>query len=155
MIIIKNGSSKYDNKLMVDTEVSEIKKTLETISGHQKVNLAYIFLDKDTNQKFFAERGKDVVNPHSGMLVNSQAVGSGFEFYLVAQQCNRGTVRPTFYKVAYCDSSLEEGLIEELMFSQCFNYMNWSGAIKVPAVLEYAKKLSMFVAQYLSEKCVG
>lgn len=89
------------------------------------------------------------------MLVNSEAVGKGFEFYLIAQQCNRGTVKPTFYKVVYSDSEVEEGVLEEFMYSQCFNYMNWTGSIKVPSVLQYAKKLSMFVGQYLNDKCVG
>lgn len=64
-------------------------------------------------------------------------------------------MRPTFYKVVYSDTALEEGVIEELMYSQCFNYMNWTGSIKVPSVLQYAKKLSMFVGQYLNDKCVG
>lgn len=64
-------------------------------------------LDKDTNQKFFLDKGRDICNPQSGLLVNSEAVGKGFEFYLVAQQCNKGTVKPTFYKVIYNDSSLE------------------------------------------------
>lgn len=107
IIIIKNGSTKYDNRLFIDTEVREIKKTIEAVSATHPISLAYVLLDKDTNQKFFTERGRDFVNPHSGMLVNSEAVGSGFEFYLVAQQCNRGTVRPTFYKVVYNDTSLE------------------------------------------------
>ena len=66
----------------------------------------YVMLDKDTNQKFFSEKGKDVGNPQSGLLVNSHAVGKNFEFYLVSQQVTRGTVKPTFFKVVYSDSQL-------------------------------------------------
>ncbi len=106
LILIKNGSTKYDNKLLVQTEVSEIKETLKALHSHP-AKLTYILLDKDTNQKFFAAQGQGIANPQSGMLVDCEAVGKGFEFYLVAQQCNRGTVRPTFYKIIYSDSSLE------------------------------------------------
>ena len=74
---------------------------------------------------------------------------------MVAQQCNRGTVRPTFYRALYSDSSLESGVIEELLYSQCFNYMNWTGSIKVPSVVQYAKKQAMLVGQYLGDNCVG
>jgi aubergine-like protein len=107
-------------------------------------------LDKNTSQKFFSSKGRDVINPSSGTLVNSEAVGKNFEFYLIAQQCNRGTVKPTYYKVAYCDSTLEEGVIEELIYNQCFNYMNWTGSIKVPSMLQYAKKLGSFIGQYIN-----
>ena len=64
-------------------------------------------------------------------------------------------MRPTFYRVLHSDTFLEEGVIEELLFSQCFNYMNWSGSIKVPSVMQYAKKLGMFAGQYLGSQCVG
>lgn len=112
----------------------------------------YIIIDKDVSLKLFNKRGNDIANPSSGTLINSEAVGNGFEFYLVAQQCNRGTVKPTFYKVIYSDSILEEGLVQDLLFTQCFNYMNWSGSIKVPNIMQYAKKLGMFVGQYINNE---
>jgi aubergine len=155
VLIIKNGSTKYDNRTVVQAEVAEIKEVLKSVHRQHDIRLLYLLLDKDTNQKFFAEKGRDMANPQSGLLVNSQAVGQGFEFYLVAQQCNRGTVRPTFYRCVFSDSALEEGVVEELLFGQCFNYMNWTGSIKVPSVIQYAKKLSMFAGQYIGENCVG
>jgi hypothetical protein len=45
LIIIKNGSTKYENKLLIDTEVNEVKQTLES-AINSKVNLAYMLLDK-------------------------------------------------------------------------------------------------------------
>jgi aubergine-like protein len=44
---------------------------------------------------------------------------------------------------------MEEGKLQELTFSQCFNYVNWTGSIKVPAVLQYAKKCVKFGAEVL------
>jgi hypothetical protein len=29
--------------------------------------------------------------------------------------------------------------------------MNWTGAIKVPGMLQYAKKLGMFIGQYINK----
>jgi hypothetical protein len=54
--------------------------------------------------------------------------------------------------VAYSDSCLEEGVIEELIYSQCFNYMNWTGSIKVPGVLQYAKKLGAFIGEHYNQE---
>ena len=155
IILVKNGSTKYDNSTLISAEIKEAKDVVKSIQKSENTKLIYVVLDKDTNQKFFFEKGREFGNPQSGLLVNSEAVGKGFEFYLIAQQCNKGTVKPTFYKVIYNDSNIDEGLVEELIYSQCFNYMNWTGSIKVPSVMQYAKKLSMFAGQYLGEECVG
>jgi len=64
-------------------------------------------------------------------------------------------VRPTLYKVIYSNSTLEEGVVEEFLYGQCFNYMNWTGSIKIPCVMQYAKKLSMFVGQHMGGAGVG
>lgn len=42
-------------------------------------------------------------------------------------------------------------MIQELVYVLCFSYMNWSGAIRVPAPCQYAHKLSVFVSQHLNE----
>ena len=35
------------------------------------------------------------------------------------------------------------------MYSQCFSYANWTGSIKIPAILQYAKKFSRFCSEVL------
>lgn len=152
VLILKNGSAKYDLAFILQTEITEMKEILKAASkNYSPIRLIYTLVDTNSSQKFFSERGGNTVNPSSGVLINTEAVGKGFEFYLIAQHCNKGTVKPTFYKVVYSDSSIEEGLVEELLYTQCFNYMNWSGSIKIPSVLQYAKKLGMFVGQYLDQ----
>lgn len=153
VILIKNGTTKLDLGSLIQAEVQEIKDILKSVcKASECIRLTYIVLDKNASQKFFIEKGNDISNPISGTLVNSEAVGKNFEFYLIAQQCNRGTVKPTYYRVAYTDSQLEEGVIQELIYSQCFNYMNWTGSIKVPGTLQYAKKLGAFVGQYINKE---
>jgi aubergine len=113
VLIIKNGTIKMDQAASIQAEVVETKEILKSVSkNHDPIRLTYIMLDKNSSQKFFLEKGDNILNPNSGTLINSEAVGKNFEFYLVAQQCNRGTVKPTYYKVAYSDSTLEEGVIE-------------------------------------------
>ena len=36
-----------------------------------------------------------------------------------------------------------------ILFSQCFNYVNYTGAIKQPGVLQYAIKCAKFGAEVL------
>ena len=69
---------------------------------------------------------------------------------MVSQFSNRGCTVPNHYKVIYCDSKMEEGFLQEIIFSQCFNYVNWTGSIKIPGPLQYAKKLAKFAAETLN-----
>ena len=74
LILIKNGSTKYDNKTIIDAEVGEIKEILKSFQPHISTKIIYVLLDKDTNQKFFVDRGRDIINPESGILVDAHAV---------------------------------------------------------------------------------
>ncbi len=84
-----------------------------------------------------------------GTLVSSGVVGVDYDFFIVSQQSSKGCVVPNHYRVVYNTGSLEEGELQELIYSQCFNYANWSGSIKVPAILQYAKKCGKFSAEVL------
>jgi hypothetical protein len=44
---------------------------------------------------------------------------------------------------------VEEGILHELIFNQCFNYVNWTGSIKIPGILQYAKKCARFACEVL------
>ena len=41
------------------------------------------------------------------------------------------------------------------MYKLCYLYYNWSGSIKVPAPVHYAKKLAFMVGDHLSVKGDG
>ena len=62
-----------------------------------------------------------------------------------------GTAKPTHYRVIYDTTGLPEDAMQELVYSQCFNYFNWSGSVRVPAPVMYAHKLADLVANHLGE----
>lgn len=113
--------------------------------------LTFVTVNKNSKQKFFSQ-GRTTTNPGCGTLINSKIVSKNYDFYLISQYCNRGTVKPIHYKVLYTDSKMEEGVLQELIYCQSFNYMNWSGSIRVPSVLQYAIKLASFVSKYISKE---
>lgn len=106
--------------------------------------------NKNSKQKFFLE-SRNMMNPGHGTLINSKVVSKNYDFYLIAQQCNRGTVKPVHYKVLFTDSKIEEGVLQELIYDQSFNYMNWSGSVRVPSVLQYSTKLCDFVTEHIGD----
>ena len=68
---------------------------------------------------------------------------------MVSPFSNKGSTVPNHYKIIYADSKIEIGLIQEVIFSQCFNYVNWTGSIKIPGILQYAKKSAKFISEVL------
>lgn len=94
-----------------------------------------------TSERFFTPNGENV---RAGTLINSEIVSKDYDFFLVSQSSNRGCSVPNHYKVIFNNSKMEEGVLQELAFGQCFNYVNWSGSIKIPAILQYAKKCAKF-----------
>ncbi len=133
----------------MDTEVKECVEALEQYK-EKSIGLTYLIIDKKVTQKFFS-MNNGVSNPGAGSLVSSDLVSPDYDFYLVSQFVNRGTTVPTYYKVLHSNSKLEEGKLQELLYSQCYNYVNWTGSIKIPAPVQYAKKMCAFVSQYINE----
>ncbi len=56
-----------------------------------------------------------------------------FDFFLVSQHVNQGTVTPTHYVVVYDDTNLKPDHIQRLSYKMTHLYYNWSGTIRVPA----------------------
>lgn len=76
------------------------------------MSLTYIIIDKKVSQKFFSSGNNGVNNPSAGTLINSDLVSEYYDFYLISQFSNRGTTVPTYYKVIYTDSKMEEGKLQ-------------------------------------------
>lgn len=102
-----------------------------------------------TSERFFLQNGSNINNVDAGTLVSRHIVSPQYDFYIVSQRSTRGTSVPNHYRVIYTNSEVEEGILQEICFSQCFNYVNWTGSIKVPAIMQYAKKCAKFASEVL------
>lgn len=65
------------------------------------------------------------------------------EFFLIPQKVMRGTATPSLYQVIDVDySKIQLGEIVNITYKLTYDYLNWTGPIRVPSVLQYASKLS-------------
>lgn len=71
---------------------------------------------------------------------------------MAAQNVTEGTCNPTQFNVIYNTSNLTEDEIWTITFESCFGYFNWSGAVKVPASLQYANKLSTLIGDSMKSE---
>lgn len=105
-----------------------------------------------TNERFFQAQGPGFKNVPAGTIVSENIVSNNYDFFMVSQFTTKGSTVPNHYKVIFTDSKMEEGVLQEIIFSQCFNYVNWTGSIKVPGILQYAKKCVKFNSDILDTK---
>ena len=72
---------------------------------------------------------------------------SYYDFYLVPQTANRGTVTPTHYIVLYDNLKMDVDKVQKLSYKLCHLYYNWPGTIRVPAPCQYAHKIAYLIGQ--------
>lgn len=141
IILFLNAVSGDQVKQFKEYFIDEFLKKTESIYHEKSPTLQVIMVNTKTSERFFTESGDNV---RAGTFINTDIVSKDYDFYLVSQNSNRGCIVPNHYKIIFTNSKMEEGMLSELIFGQCFNYVNWSGSIKVPGILQYAKKCAKF-----------
>lgn len=140
------GAGSFDQ--VREKEISTILGMLrEQATDKSKIpKLAYIIVNKRINDRFFEVSKRGPQNPAGGLVINSTVTNNkGFDYFMVAQNVNRGTATPTHYECLYNDTGLSADTFYELTYYQTFNYYNWPGPVKVPAVIQYATKQGYLV----------
>ena len=107
---MKTDLSDGEKDSIVAGEITQIRDYLKDMNGYLP-KLTFLTVNKNSKQKFFLQ-GRTITNPSYGTLINTKVVSKNYDFYLISQRCNRGTVKPIHYKVLYTDSKMEEGLLQ-------------------------------------------
>ncbi|KAL4471791.1 hypothetical protein ABPG72_008809 [Tetrahymena utriculariae] len=150
--IADNGIQKY-----LATEIKEVLKSFTVLSPQYKPKLCVVLLESRHGVRVLQQLGegsnRELANPPSGTIIDSSITSKcHYDFYMISQNVKQGTATPVHYKVIYDTTEFPEGRLQELLYSQCFNYVNWSGSIKYPAQIQYAKKLAKMVGTFIQEE---
>ena len=133
--------------------IETFKKQLEEVYQEKTPALTFVMVNVRTSERFFSE-SNGVRNVPAGTVIANEIVSNYYDFYVVSQSSNRGSTVPNHYRVIYSDSKTQEGVLQELIFSQCFNYVNWTGSIKIPGILQYADKCAKFNSEVLENEAL-
>jgi aubergine len=152
VLIFQNTCTGDQVSLFHEFFIEPLKGKIQEVFG-EAVRLTMIMINVKTNERFFlGDNRGGANNVDAGTLVSSGLVSPNYDFYIVSQRSTRGCSVPNHYRVIYSDSEVEEGIVQEIAFSQCFNYVNWTGSIKVPAIMQYAKKLAKFSSEVMEPR---
>jgi aubergine-like protein len=132
-------------------ETNAVKSAISDLKISCKVT--YSLLNKKTNLKIFMMDNKSVLNAPPGTIIDSKVTSSEFnDFYLIPAKSTQGVASSIHYQIIYDDSKMQEKDYHSLMYKLCYLYYNWTGSVKVPAPVQYARKLATLLGDKLSEK---
>lgn len=152
IIFYRDGVGEGQFKEVQEIEIPSILNGFAKISADYKPNFCEVIVTKKINDRFFTPNGPGAnkyYNPPSGTWVSEQMVSKNYDFFLCAQNVTQGTCTPTHYTVLYNNTNIAEDVLAKLTYYQCFNYFNWTGAIRVPACVQYSSKLAFLIGQTL------
>ena len=154
VIFFRDGVGEGQLNYILQHETQKILDEFKLLNKDHIFKFAEVIVTKRIDDRIFTTfHGRDGTtqyqNPPAGTLVSSSIVSNRFEYILVAQDVNQGTCTPTKYTVIYDTTELPQELFWQLSYSQCYNYYNWNGSVKVPAPAQYAHKLAYLAGQTL------
>ena len=165
IILYRQGGNYVQNRKLAESEVQFFTDFLnymkEKSEGFKKIKPKFIYLccNLKGQLKFF-ERNRNIMNPKSGLCVDSEVTQKDkYEFYIQPQYVNQGTATPCHYQVLYEDrdkdnpnNNLKIEQLQLLSFYLSFYYWTWAGAVRVPGALKLAATAMEFFSKHLNGK---
>ncbi|XP_046439550.1 piwi-like protein Siwi [Daphnia pulex] len=153
IIIYRDGVGAGDIVRLMETEVTAVKSACteagnRVLSGKYTPGIAFVVVSKRINTRFFAGRKEKPENPPCGTVVdNTVTLTDRFDFFLVSQKVNQGTVSPTNFNIIFNSANFTPEIHQSMAYSLTQVYYNWPGTLRVPAPVQYAHKLAYLVGE--------
>lgn len=151
ILIYRDGVGEGQFQFVVDHELKQVRDQLESVykAEGQELKMAFVVVTKRINTRLF----NGAQNVPAGTVVDDViTMPERYDFYLVSQHVTQGTATPTNYNVIYDNCGLSPDRLQMLTHKLCHLYYNWTGTVRVPAVCQYAHKLSLLVGQYFHDQ---
>ncbi|XP_053601023.1 piwi-like protein Siwi isoform X2 [Plodia interpunctella] len=150
IFIYRDGVGDGQIPYVLSHEVGEIKKKLTEIYAGNEFKMAFIIVSKRINTRIFLDNGRGGDNPRPGTVIDDVVtLPERYDFYLVSQNVNEGTIAPTSYNVIEDSTGLSPDRIQLLTYKLTHLYFNCSSTVRVPSVCQYAHKLAFLAANSL------
>ena len=158
VVFYRDGVGSGQHELVETFEIKRILDLLDKQYGEDRPKLVFALVTKRINDRFYqpsaGRKGPKGLkkgalgNPESGMIIDSGVVSDNkFDYFMVAQNVTQGTATPTRYEFLLNESECPADFFYTMTYFQTFNYYNWSGPVKVPAVCQYAHKQAYLLGE--------
>jgi len=148
VIVYRDGVGDSMFEAVRSTEVKQAKE------GVRDAKLIFSVVQKNIHTRFMVEKPSgEVGNPQPGTVVE-QDLGSPTHpgFFLIPTKCSLSTVKPVHYAILHDDRTLSMKEFQQLTYTMCHCYPNWTDSIKLPFPTQLAHKLAFLIGECLIVK---
>ncbi|XP_053676934.1 protein argonaute-3 [Anopheles nili] len=151
IIIFRDGVSDSQMTMCEQYEIPQLLAACNLMAPDYEPKITFIVVQKRIITRMFnmsrnSSEGSGNAPPGT-VLDHTVTRRFQFDYFLVAQAVQMGTVTPTHYIVLRNDSNFSPDILQRLSYKMCYMYYNWPGSIRVPACCQYAHKLAYLIGQ--------
>lgn len=115
-------------------EIPQVQRAFKAFGEDYKPRMVFNVVQKRISTRIFQPTNRGMENPMPGTVLDHTVTREDrYDFYLVPQSVNQGTVTPSHFVVLFDSSGLRPDHIQQMAYKQCHLYYNWPGTIRTPA----------------------
>jgi len=143
VVVFRDGVAHSQLPAVERYEVIQVKKAIPNAS------ITYCIVQKRIHTRFLIDLGGEMGNPPPGTVITQDLKLSGEKyqnFHLIPTTCTLSTVKPVHYVILQNDS-LPLPELQQLTYTFCHMYPNWTNSIKLPFQTQAAHKMAYLVGE--------
>jgi aubergine-like protein len=137
IFIYRDGVSDGQLAIVRDYEVVQIENAIMDFGkafADYMPTISVIIVQKRINTKLLLKLPNGFDNPAPGSVLDHSVTRKNYyDFFLISQFVNQGTVTPTHYIVLHDTNEMPPDRMQKLSYKMTHLYYNWPGTIRVPA----------------------
>ncbi|KAK4314293.1 hypothetical protein Pmani_014444 [Petrolisthes manimaculis] len=147
VIVYRDGVGDGQIDYVREHEITAIKRCFSEVL-EKPPKFAFVIVSKRINTRLFIDNHGNPDNPPPGTVVDDViTLPERYDFFLVSQSVNQGTVSPTSFNIIDDTTGLKPDHMQRLAYKLCHLYYNWQGTIRVPAPCMLAHKMAFITGQ--------
>nr|XP_045595605.1 piwi-like protein Siwi isoform X2 [Procambarus clarkii] len=152
IVVYRDGVGEGQIEYVKEHEIAAIKRCFEEALP-KPPRLGFIIVSKRINTRMFLENRGQIENPLPGTVIDDViTLPERYDFFLVSQSINQGTVSPTSFNIIEDTTGLQPDHMQRLAYKLCHTYFNWQGTVRVPAPCMFAHKLAYMTGQTVNDR---
>jgi aubergine-like protein len=160
VVLFRDGVGEGQINYVLDYEIPRLRQAIGDLykdKEQEMAKLSVVIVTKKINSRALLQKSGhggityDNVGPGT-VIDNTITLPERYDYFMVAQSVNQGTVSPTNYNVVLDESEFSPDHMQKLSYKLCHLYYNWCGTVAVPAPCQYAHKLAYLTGVALNNE---